>query len=158
MSSSTSLLQLIENERQFFLLRQKLLGQPTAKQTQVAYSATSVGVTVVDPGVEPTQTRRTNATVQRQNNKFERTLFVRRRHKARLDGLKPHIHAIHNSSFVNTPNADIRLVVGPRNNPNTEFELSRKRPSSALLKGPSKKAILDNTSAITIQPIDLLPL
>ncbi|CAF5135381.1 unnamed protein product, partial [Rotaria sp. Silwood1] len=33
----------------------------------------------------------------------------------------------------------MRLIVGFRNNPNIEFELSRKRPASSLLKDPLAK-------------------
>ncbi|CAF4815501.1 unnamed protein product [Rotaria sp. Silwood2] len=39
MSSSSALLPLIDNENRYFVLRQKLLAQPTAKQTQVDQSA-----------------------------------------------------------------------------------------------------------------------
>jgi hypothetical protein len=139
MSSSTALLPLIADERQFFLLRQKLLGQPTAKQTQVTNSVASVHGADDEPSVGPTQIRRgTETTIKRKTNKFESTLFVHCTHEGRLDGLKRYIHEIHNSLFMNTPNADIRLVVGHRNNPNIECELARKRPSSALLKDPSK--------------------
>ena len=37
----------------------------------------------------------------------------------------------------NTPHGDIRLIVGNRNNPNMEYELTRKRPHSSFLKDPS---------------------
>ncbi|CAF3973860.1 unnamed protein product [Rotaria sordida] len=46
-----------------------------------------------------------------------------------------------------------RLVVGFRNNPNIEFELSRKRPSSSILKDPlRKKGLASKTLSL---PIDM---
>ncbi|CAF2875228.1 unnamed protein product [Rotaria sp. Silwood2] len=79
------------------------------------------------------------ATVTRKSNKFKSNLFVHVTHAARLKGLAREIHVIHDSHFKNTMYGDIRLVVGYRNNPNIEFELSRKRLSSSLLKDPLTK-------------------
>jgi hypothetical protein len=131
-SSSSSLLPLINDENQFFLLRQKLLGQPTAKQTQVALSAASVDI------IHNTQI--TQTIVQRKDNKFKTNLFVHCTHEARLKGLAREIHTIHDSCFKNTHRGNIRLIVGYRNNPNIEYVLARKRPSSSLIKDPSKKS------------------
>ncbi|CAF1434632.1 unnamed protein product [Adineta steineri] len=41
----------------------------------------------------------------------------------------------------NTDYGNIRLIVGHRSNPNLNFQLSRKRPRSSLLKDPSKKSV-----------------
>ncbi|CAF5014335.1 unnamed protein product, partial [Rotaria sp. Silwood1] len=57
----------------------------------------------------------------------------------RLKGLAREIHMIHDSHFKNTDKGEIRLVVGFRNNPNIEFELSRKRPASSILRDPLAK-------------------
>ncbi|CAF3973991.1 unnamed protein product [Rotaria sordida] len=119
-STSSPILPMITNESQFFVLRQKLSNQPTAKQTQVATSAAAVVL------IQSTQ----NVTQQNTNN-MEAT--------ARLKGLAQEIHITYDSHFKNTMHGDIGLVVGYRNNQNTEFELSRKRPSSSILKDPLKK-------------------
>jgi len=142
MPSSSSLLPLINDENQFFLLRQKLLGQPTAKQTQVAISAASVDITRTTQNIGQSTTQIIQATVQRKDNKFKNNLFVHCTHEARLKGLAREIHTIHDSYFKNTHRGNIRLIVGYRNNPNMEYELARKRPSSSLLKDPSKKSKL----------------
>jgi hypothetical protein len=139
-SSSSSLLPLINDENQFFLLRQKLLGQPTAKQTQIALSAASVNIIHNTQNVRQINTQITQTIVQRKDNKFKNNLFVHCTHEARLKGLAREIHTIHDSCFKNTHRGNIRLIVGYRNNPNIEYVLARKRPSSSLIKDPSKKS------------------
>lgn len=141
-SFNLSLLPMITDENQFFALRQKLSIQPTAKQTQMAISLATVNLIQKPQNI--TQTIRTTieATVKRNNQKFQKNLFVHFTHEARLKGLAHEIHMIHDSYFKNTIHENIRLVVGHRNNPNIEFELAQKRPSSSLLKDPSKKSKL----------------
>jgi tRNA A37 threonylcarbamoyladenosine synthetase subunit TsaC/SUA5/YrdC len=105
----------------------------------VAMSAAAVDIihnNIQNVGQTNTQTIQT--IVKRKDNKFKNNLFVHCTHEARLQGLAREIHTIHNSFFKNTHRGDIRLIVGHRNNPNIEYELARKRPSSSLLKDPSK--------------------
>ncbi|CAF4216325.1 unnamed protein product [Rotaria sordida] len=83
------------------------------------------------------------ATIKRKNDKFKNNLFIHVTHEARLKGLAREIHMIHDSHFKNTDYGEIRLVVGFRNNPNIEFELSRKRPLSSVLKDPLRKITID---------------
>jgi len=140
MLSSLSLLPLIANENQFFLLRQKLLTQPTAKQTQVAQSAAAVDIITTDLNVlnvGQTQSRTLQITINRKDNKFKNRLFVHCTHEAQLGGLAREIHTIHDTYFKGTPHGDIRLIVGYRNNHNTEYELAHKRPLASLLMDPS---------------------
>ncbi|CAF4776090.1 unnamed protein product, partial [Rotaria sp. Silwood2] len=73
------------------------------------------------------------------NNKFQNNVFVHVTHEARLKGLAREIHQIHDKHFNSTIYGDIRLIVGYRNNRNIEFELSRKRPPSSILKDPLSK-------------------
>jgi len=139
MSSLLSLLPLIANENQFFLLRQKLLAQPTGKQTQVAHSAAAVDIitnnlNVLNVGQRQTQTLQ--IAINRKDNKFMNRLFVHCTHEAQLGGLAREIHKIHDTYFKDTPHGDIRLIVGYRNNHNTEYELAHKRPLASLLMDP----------------------
>ncbi|CAF1321765.1 unnamed protein product [Rotaria sordida] len=138
-SSSSPFIPMITNESQLFALRQKLSTQPTAKQTQLATSAAAVHLIQNTQIVTQRNTNSMEATVKRNNNKFKNNLFVHVTHEARLKGLAREIHMIHDSFFKDTSYADIRLVVGHRIDPNVEFELSRKRPSLSLLKGPLEK-------------------
>ncbi|CAF4098144.1 unnamed protein product, partial [Rotaria sordida] len=138
-STSSSILPVITDESQFLALRQKLLNQPTAKQTQLVISAATVQLTQHTQNVTQPNTNTMEATIQRNNEKFKNNIFLHVKHEGRLKGLAREIHMIHDSHFKNTSHGDIRLVVGCRNNPNIEFELSRKRPSSSVLKDPLAK-------------------
>ncbi|CAF3160882.1 unnamed protein product [Rotaria sp. Silwood2] len=131
---------MITNESQFFALRQTLSNQATAKQTQLARSVAAVNVTQNTQHAPQRNTQLMEASIKRNNDKFKNNLFVHVTHEARLKGLAREIHLIHDSHFKNTIHGDIRLVVGYRNNSNIEFELSRKRPSSSILKDPLSEA------------------
>ncbi|CAF4735060.1 unnamed protein product, partial [Rotaria sp. Silwood2] len=136
------LLPLIDNENRYFVLRQKLLAQPTAKQTQVDQSAARVSLVNHDPNVgnvNQKNERTMPMAVIETNQKFISNLFIHCKHEARLNGMARDIHVIHDSFFKDTPTAAIRLIVGHRNNPNIELELSQKCPSLRLLKDPSSK-------------------
>jgi hypothetical protein len=130
---------LIDNEQQFFILRQKLLAQPSVQQAIVTKSANVVDIITRVPNHRQTSIMET--TVKRKDNqKFENTIYIHCLHEAKFDGLQRHIHEIHDSFFRNTDYENIRLVVGHRNNPNIDLELSYKRPRSSLLEDPSKKS------------------
>jgi hypothetical protein len=141
-SSSSSILSLIDNEQQFFLLRDKILAQPSIKQAIVKKSAAAVDrITNVQNNRQTTTASIMDITVKRQeNDKFNNTIFIHCVHEERLKGLQRRLHEIHDSFFKNTDHRNIRLVIGHRNNPNIEFELARKRPRSSLLEDPLKKS------------------
>ncbi|CAF4132862.1 unnamed protein product, partial [Rotaria sordida] len=151
-STSSSILPMITDESQFLALRQKLLNQPTAKQTQLAISAATVQLTQHTQNVTQQNTNKIEATIQRNNEKFKNNIFLHVTHEGRLKGLAREIHMIHDSHFKNTVYGEIRLVVGFRNTPNTEFELSRKRPSSSVLKDLLRKKRKPNEVNVTIDP------
>ena len=144
-TSISPILPLMEDEEQFLIIRRKLLAQPTAKQTQVAKSATTVRAINNEQsnaqhrvGQSETTRERPRAAmkeIQQNKDKFEKNIFIHCKHEARLEGLKRYIHEIHDSFFKNTIHGEIRLVVGNRNNPNMEYELTTKRPRASLLKG-----------------------
>ncbi len=71
-------------------------------------------------------------TVKRKDTKLNSILFVHCKHEARLAGVKRNLQAIHDDIFKNTPFDDIRLIVGNRNNPDIDYELTQKRPPSYL--------------------------
>jgi hypothetical protein len=134
---------MIDDEHHFFLLRQKLLAQPTHKQAEVIKRV--AGVEIINhelhgSNVQQTSTRATTiVTIKRKDQKFNNTLFIHSKHEARLEDVKRHIHEIHDSIFKDTDFRDIRLVVGNRNNPDIDYELARKRPPSFVLKDQPKK-------------------
>jgi len=78
-------------------------------------------------------------TIKSNAAKLNNTLFIHCTHEGRLEGLKRYIHEIHDSYVKNTQYEHMRLVVGHHNNPNMDFELTRKRPSLSLLKDQPNK-------------------
>ncbi|CAF5048699.1 unnamed protein product, partial [Rotaria sp. Silwood1] len=120
-STSPPILPMITNESQSFALRQKLLNELTAKQTQLAISAATVQLTQRTQNVIQPNRNNMEATIQRNNDKFKKNFFIHITHEARLQGVAREIHMIHDNHFKNTDKAEIRLVVGFRNNPNIEF-------------------------------------
>ncbi|CAF4058846.1 unnamed protein product [Adineta steineri] len=140
-SSSSSTLPLIDNEQEFYRLRENLSAQPSIKQEIVKKNAATVEITTKKQANQETTTQIMETRVKRKNDdKFKNTIFIHCIHEARLEGVKRHIHEIHDSYFKSTDHGNIRLVVGHRNNPNLDFELTNKRPRSTLLKDPTKKS------------------
>ncbi|CAF1237188.1 unnamed protein product [Rotaria sp. Silwood1] len=138
-STSSPILPMITNESQFLALREKLSNQPTAKQTQLSISAAAVELTQRTQNVAQQNANNMEATVKRKNDKFKNNIFVHATYESRLKGLAREIHMIHDNHFKNTVYGEKRLIVGFRNNSNIEFELSRKRPASSVLKDPLAK-------------------
>ncbi|CAF2717511.1 unnamed protein product [Rotaria sp. Silwood2] len=130
---------MLNDEHEFFLLREKLLNQPTAKQTQLTISASTVELTQSTRHVTQQNYNSMEATIKSKSDKFKNNIFLHVTHEGRLKGLARDIHIIHDNHFKNTMYGEKRLVVGFRNNPNIEFELSHKRPASSVLKDPLRK-------------------
>ncbi|CAF3880665.1 unnamed protein product [Rotaria sp. Silwood1] len=140
LSTSSPILPMITNENEFLALREKLLNQPTAKQTQVVTNAAAVELTQRTQNVAQQNANNMEATVKRKNDKFKNNIFVHVTYEGRFKGLAREIHMVHDSHFKNTDYEEKRLIVGFRNNPNIEFELSRKRPALSVLEDPLAKS------------------
>jgi len=149
-SSSFSVLPLIDNEQQFFILREKLFAQSSIKQASVIKSVAAVNLignvqnnrqtTATTTTAAAAQTMHVTVKIKDNDDKFKNSIFIHCIHEARLTDLPRHIHEIHESFFKTNDHGAIRLVVGHLNNPNIDFQLTRKRPHSSLLKDPSKKS------------------
>ena len=136
LSSCSSLLPLIIDEEEFFLIRQKLLAQSSVKEILVNENAARIEISKNN-----LHNQGNELIIKEQENKFTNRIFIHYTHETRFDGLKRSSHEIHDEFFKNTDYQDIRLIVGHRNNPNMEFELVRKRSNSSLLKNqPPKKS------------------
>ena len=127
------------------MLRKQLRAQPTIEQAIISKRVATVmnHTTIPCPTTIPLNN---NQVVIEKQRKLDDTFFIHCTHEARLGALKRDIHEIHNSLFSQTPNANTRLIVGHRNNPNLEFELSQKRPSSSLLKNVPNKSKYETNS------------
>ncbi|CAM4916398.1 unnamed protein product [Rotaria socialis] len=127
------ILPLIENQEQFVILRKKLLEYPSVKQILVDKSAATVDNIIIirDQYGQNDDEETTN---NNKDNKFQKKIFIHSLYEGRFRHIQREIHEIHDSFFKNTIYQDIRLIVGHRNNPNIEYELTTKRPCSSLLK------------------------
>ncbi|CAF3713387.1 unnamed protein product [Rotaria socialis] len=142
----SSILPFIDNEEQFVILRKKLLTQPSLKQILFDKSVATVDHIIKDQCI-----KNDGETTNDKDNKFHKKIFIHSLYEGRFRNMQRQIHEIHDSFFNNTIYQDIRLIVGHRNNPNIEFELTRKRPSSSLLKNQpfQKKQKLTESTTTT---------
>ncbi len=138
MSSTTEILTLINDGNQFFNLHKKLLTQLSVQQAIVAKSTNVVTIINNDNNVPEVaaqiEPQKMKTTIKQKPDKFKNTIFMHCIHEGRFEGMKRDIHEIHNSFFKDALSKETRLLVGNRNNPNTDFEMARKRPHSSLLK------------------------
>ena len=121
---------MIDDENQFFTMRNTLLARPSVRELQVDHGIASAGL----PITTNNQDEDNNTSRPKKVNKFDKTLFLHCTHEKRLEGLKRDIHKIYSETFQGSPAMDVRLIVGHRNHRNTKSELIQKRPDPALLK------------------------
>ena len=153
-TSSSFILPLIDNEQQFFVLRENLLAQPSIQQAISMKSASKVTIITNSRGNQATTTPLMETIVkQTKNDKYKNTIFIHCIHEARFIQLKRHIHDIYNGFFKKDDHDAIRLVIGNQNNPNLDFELAHKRPRSSLVKDLLKQS---KHSTISIQTTSIL--
>ena len=122
------------DEKQFFHMRQTLLGQPTQRQSQVALSAATADIDN-DQTDEQIMGKEKNTTTTNQpiyNN--DDKLFVHYTHEKRFQSLKRDIHKVYKDTFGNTPAIYSHFIVGNRNRRNAQHKLVRKRPKQKLLQ------------------------
>ncbi|CAF1255732.1 unnamed protein product [Adineta ricciae] len=126
------------NEKEFFLMHNKLLDQPTARQSQVAQSAARADLHTYQMNDTNIQTKKIfQPTEYQQNNKASR-LIIHYVHEKRFHSFKRDMHQVYDSIFQNTPVADTKMIVGNRNRRDAKHELIRKRPKRSLLKNIPK--------------------
>ncbi|CAF4380022.1 unnamed protein product, partial [Adineta steineri] len=91
-SSSQSLLPLIANEQEFFVLREKLFAQPSIKQILMTKSANAVEIISNVQQNGQTTIPITKIIVKRKNtDKFINNIFIHCVHESRFHGLQRHI-------------------------------------------------------------------
>ena len=118
---------------QFFILRQKILAQPTARQTQVARSIAAAVNTTNESSEDLT-------TIVHQNVVHSRARsFIHYTHEKRFRRFKRDMHQLYDNVFQNTPAMAMKMVVGNRNRRDNTQELVHKRPKQSLLSNKCKK-------------------
>ncbi len=116
-------------------MRAKLLGEPTQRQSQIAFSAATADMDndQTDDQIMKDQTTTTTTTNKKSTNYGDK-FFVHYTHEQRFNTLKKDMHQVYGDVFQNTPAMHTRMVVGTRNRRDAKNELIRKRPKRTLLR------------------------
>ena len=148
--STSPFLPLTDDENQFVRMRHKLLGQPTPRQSQVAWSAATAdvdnGQKTNDQYVQATTT--TTITTTHKPEIHDKNLFIHYTHEKRFQSMKRDMHDVYDHVFRNTPAIDAKIIVGNRNRRNLNNELIRKRPKQTLLRNATRQSKTCITSQI----------
>ena len=123
---------LITDTTRLCLLRQKILAQPTIRQTQVTKSIASADANDEQPD-DSTVTKREN--VMHLQDRF----FIHYTHEKRFPSFKRYMHQLYRNVFQNTPAMAVRMVVGNRNRRDGKQELIHKRPKQYMLLNKQMK-------------------
>jgi RNase adaptor protein for sRNA GlmZ degradation len=136
-SDSASLSQLqpyVHDEQGCTLLRNKILGLVTTRQSQVATSASIADVNndqLNEQDIRPTTTTTTMKSTTVVNERHENRLIVRYTHERRFEPMKRQMHQIYYATFRNTLVEDVKMVVGSRNQKDARNDLIRERLNRA---------------------------
>ena len=108
--STSPFLPFVDDEKQFKLMRHRVLGEPTPRQTQVQQSSATADI----------DNDQTDEQVDQNNNaKAIRPqvdiLSVHYTHEKRFQSFKRDMHHLHNNIFGLTPAAEAKLTVGTSN-------------------------------------------
>jgi hypothetical protein len=134
---------LIDDEKQYFLLRNKLALRPTTKQsTRIISNATTNIHTEQANDTANLSTRPSKTTTTTDKVKTcEDKLIFHYIHEKRFHSFKRDMHKLYIDHFGNPLAMNIRLIVGNRNRRSLSHELIRKRPKKALLQNRQIKSM-----------------
>ena len=120
-------------------MREKKLGQPTTRQSQVAMNVAVGDITNVQLNGQHIGLEQINPALRTNEKTDEKKLIIHYTHEKRLESLKRDMHKIYNDVFKNTPVEDLKLIGGTRNRRDAGNELIRKRPRQRLLQNKHRK-------------------
>ena len=126
----------IDDEKQFLKMRNKILGEPTKRQSQIALSAATADLDNVQTDEQIMQQQ---AATDQKPTKCGDKFFVHYTHEQRFNRLKKDMHQVYDDVFQNTPAMYARLTVATRNRRDSKNELIRKRPKRTLLRNAITK-------------------
>ncbi|CAF4936211.1 unnamed protein product, partial [Rotaria socialis] len=125
---------LIDDEKKFFQFRQKLLGEPTPRQSQVALSAATADIDNDPDTDEPKQPNESTTKIYKTNiTNYQEKLFIHYTHEKRFNVFKRDMHHVYEDTFKSTPAMYTNLIVGNRNRRQASDELIHKRPTQPFL-------------------------
>jgi len=126
----SSILPLIDDERDFIFICEHLLNKATATEHQIASRiAKTIDPNTNDTIDDPLVRLRLN-----QQPELHNKLIIHYTHEARFASYKADIHQIWNQIFKNTPVMNTKLIIGHQNNRNVTKTLVHRRPQ---YKSPS---------------------
>jgi hypothetical protein len=142
--NTNSFTSLITDRTQFYLLRRKILAQPTIRQTQVRRSIASAN-TNTEQSEDSTVTKHGNVTDLRDR------FFIHYTHEKRFLPFKRDMHRLYEQVFQQAPAMAIKIVVGNRNRRDVSKELIQKRPKQYLLLNKQTKTKRLRCSSTAVQ-------
>jgi len=149
--SSSSFLPLIDDEKQYCVLRNKLTLRPTTGQSNRIISKTATNVNVEQPNDSTDIRARTSSsstTTTTTNNKvknYEEKLIFHYIHEKRFHSFKRDMHKLYEDYFGDPSAMNIKMIVGNCNRRSAKHELIRKRPKKVLLQNkPIKSMYFEN--------------
>jgi len=120
-------------------MRHKILGLPTARQSQVTLSASRADVDNDQTDENPVETSKPTNEIEKKQNYFNDKQFVHYTHEQRFNSFKRDMHHVYEDIFKDTPAMNAKIIVGNRNRRDAKNELIRKRPLQRLLQNTNKK-------------------
>jgi hypothetical protein len=127
----------MDEKKQFFLMRQKLLGQSTPRQSQVESSAATADI---DNDQNDDRLNQSTEKPETKPHNYGKKLYVHYKHEKRFQSCKRDMHRVYEDVFKNTPAIDAKLMVSNRNRRDAKNELICKRPEKTLLNNTITKS------------------
>ena len=115
-------------------MRQKILGLPTARQSQVALSASAANIDNDQTDENPVETSKRTTEIEKKQKHYDNKTFVHYTHEQRFNSFKQDMHHVYEDIFKDTPAMNAKIIVGNRNRRDAKHELIRKRPPKRLLR------------------------
>jgi hypothetical protein len=115
-------------------MRNKILGLPTARQSQVTLSATTANIDNDQTDENPVETSKPTIEKEHKQTSYGDKQFVHYTHEKRFNSFKRDMHQVYEDMFKDTPAMNAKIIVGNRNRRDAKNELIRKRPLKRLLQ------------------------
>ena len=156
--STTSFLPLIDDEKQYFLLRNKLFHRPTAEESKsnLNYIASNCDPQQATTATTTNSSTKSSVATTAKVKKYEDKLIFHYTHEQRFHSFKRDMRKLYKDHFGDPSAMAIKLIVSNRNRRSATHELVRKRPNKSLLQNkPVRSKLFTNLSVYTnfIQPV-----
>ena len=124
----------ITDKELFSRIREKKLGQPTTRQSQIAINVATANIDNASMSNQRNGPTPSNSKPRAAAKPYGSKLIIHYTHEKRFHSMKREMHQIYDDVFKNSPVQDLKVIVGTRNRRDARNDLIRKRPSRALLR------------------------